>query len=161
MKEMPLTQGRFAIVDDEDFEALNQYRWHYYKCASRNTGYARRNIRLSNGRQVQVLMHRSITKAAEGIEVDHENGDGLDNRKSNLRPATRLQNAKNRTLNRDNTSGYKGVSWKKHNKKWCAQIRISNKPTHVGYFKTAEEAAAAYNEKAVKHYGTFARLNQM
>ncbi len=135
MRKIFLTQGMFAIVDDDDFGRLNSQRW----CADkRNTKYKTEFV----ARNGQTLMHRVIMKAKEGEEVDHINGNSLDNRKSNLRIVTRRQNAQNRHDNR--TSRFPGVSWNKGKNKWECRIRINGHKKHVGYFKNEEKAAQAY-----------------
>ena len=157
MKYIELTKGQKAIVDDEDYDWLNDFNWYYAKA-----GYAARGIRnRKEGWQKKILMHREIMNASIGKEVDHINGDGLDNRRSNLRLATHAQNIRNGKHRTNNTSGYKGVFWQKDHKKWCARIMIDYKPKHLGYFNTPEEAAQAYNEAAIEYSKEFGRLNKV
>ena len=104
-------------------------------------------------------MHRVILKTPKGMDTDHRNGDGLDNRRCNLRICTKSQNSINRKMQSNNTSGYRGVYWHKRDKKWLAHIKIDGKKINFGYCSTKEQAAEAYNEAAKKHYGEFARLN--
>lgn len=99
--------------------------------------------------------------AAPNEQVDHINGDGLDNRKSNLRICNGSQNRCNKGKPKNNTSGYKGVTWHTPNKKWVAQIAVNGKHSYIGSFKTKEEAAKAYNKKAKELHGEFARLNNL
>lgn len=107
-------------------------------------------------------MHRLILGAPAGIGVDHRNGDGRDNRRLNLRLATRTQNAQNRSKNRDKTSSrYKSVYARRRKGPWYAQIRIRGRNKHLGVFETEEEAALAYNRAAVEYFGEYARLNQI
>ena len=158
MKKIPLTQGKYALVDDENFEELNKYKWCTYKHG--NTFYATRGF-LENGKSVSIKMHRLILKARKGETCDHINGNGLDNRRSNLRLCTQAENVRNTRKRHDNTSGYKGVVWHKYNKKFTARISIEKKRIELGSFDTAREAALAYNKAAKKHHGKFARLNSI
>lgn len=113
-KEIPLTQGRVALVDDEDFDRLSKHKWHYHK-----TGYARRG---EGGRKNhrKIYMHREVMNAPDDMEVDHGKGGTLDNRKSNLRVCTHKENSRNRVTHKLNSSVYKGVSWNKRDKRWHA-----------------------------------------
>lgn len=150
MKEIPLTRGQYAIVDDADYEALSQHRWHAIKPAG--TYYATRR----NGAK-HVYMHRAVLETTG--PVDHINGNGLDNRRDNLRPATTAQNQWNTEKQANNTSGYKGVTYDKRARKWKAYIGVNGKRLHLGYFSTAEEAAIAYNDAASVAHGEFAYRN--
>lgn len=157
-KEIPLTQGKVAIVDAADYEWLMQWKW----CASSycKTWYARRSIVLPDGRKSTVKMHRVIMGATNpGIEIDHKNGDGLDNTRGNLREATRGQNQFNTRIRSDNVSGYKGVDWYNQRGKWRAQIRIGGKTTYLGLFVDIRDAVAAYDNAARELFGEFARTN--
>jgi hypothetical protein len=154
MKEIQLTQGRVALVDDADYEYLSQWKWKAYK--DRYTWYARRGIRV--GFVIKTIhMHRLITNAPDGLFVDHINGDGLDNRRGNLRVCTKSENGFNRGKNSNNTTGYKGVTTNKG--KYRAQIRIDGKMCGLGRYTDPVEAAKAYDRAAKKHYGEFAKLN--
>jgi hypothetical protein len=106
-------------------------------------------------------MHREIIRTPRHLVVDHINHNGLDNRKANLRPATRAQNNYNRLIikRKDSSSKYKGVSWKKEYKKWQAQIYVNGQFKFLGYFEDEIQAAKAYDEAAKKYYGRFACLN--
>jgi hypothetical protein len=163
MRIIKLTQGKEALVDDEYFEELNRYKW----CCDSN-GYAVRVITIQpqnkklgiKRKQKTIKMHRIINNTTEGFDTDHINGNKLDNRKSNLRVATKQQNIRNRKTNSsNNTSGFKGVFWNKVNNKCKAQIRHNNQSIYLGYFDTAKEAAIAYNTKASELFQEFARLN--
>jgi HNH endonuclease len=161
LKVIELTQGQVAIVDDEDFEWLAQWRWNYYKERT-NGGYAHRSAQRINGRRPHLLMHREImSPIPNGMEVDHINGNKLDNRRCNLRYATPQQNRHNRTRYSNSTTGLKGVTFNKKNKKKPFQSHICDrwKKIHLGYFSTPEEAATAYNNAAIRLHGSFARLN--
>jgi hypothetical protein len=156
MKTIPLTRGHSAIVDDEDFAELSKLKWF----TTRNGGnqlYARRT-------RPTMSMHRIILKAQPGQQVDHINGNSLDNRRCNLRFANTSQNAANQQK-RNGSSQFKGVAIESRTyrlkKRWRARIKLNGKRYQLGYFHTEEEAALAYNQAAKKHFGEFARLNQI
>jgi hypothetical protein len=145
----------FAVVDDEDFEKVNQFNW----TLSAN-GYAYR--RMARPERKVVFMHRFILSFNDpSLDVDHINGKKLDNRKSNLRIATRSQNMKNSKAKSTNPSGYKGVNLRRFRwvNTWRASIEVKGKQIHIGSFKTPEEAAHAYDQAAKKYFGEFAKLN--
>jgi hypothetical protein len=149
MKEIKLTRGKVALVDDEDFEYLNQWKWFF------NKGYAGRHTGPRHRRKL-VLMHRDILCVPDGLVTDHINHDGLDNRRSNLRSCTRAQNYANSDIHSNNTSGAKGVRLRKDTKKWSAIIKHNQKVIYLGCFKNLDEAARAYKDKAREIYGEFA-----
>lgn len=159
MKQIPLTQGKFALVDDDDFERLSVYKW----CAAKKprTFYATREASIG-GKARTLYMHRVILGTASGIQVDHLNHNGLDNRRSNLRECNNMQNAQNRRVG-SNQTGFKGVYWDRNrisgHKYIYAQIRINTKKTNLGRFQTLEAAAHAYDAKAKEVFGEFALLN--
>jgi len=154
MKEIPLTQGKIAIVDDDDFEWLNQWRWHY------SNGYAVRNVWI-NGNCKILRMHRIIVGIfyKSGIEIDHIDHDKLNNCRNNLRLCTHSENQHNREMYSNNTSGFKGVSWHKSANKWVARIRINNNLINLGIFNDPYDAACAYDEAARKYHGEFSNPN--
>ena len=153
-KIINLTQGKSAIVDDEDYENLVVHKWH---CTSK--GYAARNIPTGEqGKQTLVRMHRQIMNAAPDMEVDHWNLNKLDNRRLNLRICTFSENQRNRGKLSNNTSGFKGVSWHKRAHKFRAQIKLNGKQKSLGCYPTAEEASAAYVKAAHELHGNFARV---
>ncbi|MFA5445042.1 MAG: AP2 domain-containing protein [Bacteroidales bacterium] len=156
MKEIKLTQGKVALVDDEDFEELNQFKW--YACKRKNTFYAARDIQYKGNRHC-ILMHRKIMKTPNGLEVDHKDGNGCNCQKENMRNCAHGQNQMNRGPQRTNTSGYKGVSWSKAGGKWVTYIQVNGKSKNLGYHDFIEDAARAYNEAAIKFHGKFAYLN--
>lgn len=148
-----------VLVDDEDYEWLSKVNWYF-----RKEGYAVGNLPSpSKGVYPKVLMHRYILDAPKGTQVDHINGNKLDNRKENLRIANASTNKANCGLRSSNTSGYKGVVFAKARKHlptpWAAQIKVNYKTIGLGYFSTKEEAALAYNEASLNHFGEFAYLN--
>ena len=153
MKTIPLTQGKVALVDDEDFERVSQFKWYYTQA-----GYACRSLPVSGRKKTIQLMHRLIMGEPEGMEVDHrKHGDTLNNQKDNLRAATHQQNLCNRGKNRNNTSGHKGVSWNKLRGKWMAQIKHGYKNRYLGLFTDIQDAISAYATAAKQLHGEFAR----
>lgn len=159
MKEIPLTQDMVALVDDEDYEGLAKWKWCYRKREHNHIGYALRNARKQDGKQATIYMHRIILNLPRGCETDHINGNGLDNRKENLRVATITQNRWNRGKSHNNTSGFKGVDWCKRDKKWRAKIEVNKKSVFLGLFKDKLEAVKVYNAAAIKYHGEFACLS--
>lgn len=153
MKKIPLTKGHFTIVDDQDFGYLNQWKWYFAH------GYAVRTQNNYPNKSYQVRMHRIILSTPGGMDTDHINRDRLDNRRSNLRICTRSQNIANTFVEKQNTTGYKGVSWKTANNKWVAQIRVNNVVKHLGLFVDIKEAINTYNLAAKKYFGEFAVTN--
>lgn len=146
-----LTKGKFARVDEEDFLFLSSRRWYAYQ--NTHAWYARNDA--------VGLMHREVARRAGldilGLEVDHINGDGLDNRRKNLRAATKSQNRANQTRKvAGKTSKYKGVSWSRDRRKWRADIKVDGKRKNLGRFDTQEEARDAYNKAAQEAFGEFA-----
>jgi hypothetical protein len=164
VKEIALTQGKVAIVDDEDFESLNAFKWRASK--ERNTFYAIRNVRKQDGRWTTERMHRVIFSRKLGRPIikgeipDHENGDGLDNRRDRLRLATNAQNLRNRHQHGENTSSkYVGVSRCRRKKEWNAQIGVNYKHINLGYYTTELEAAIAREEYIQSHSELMAKSN--
>src|SRR5688572_17444438 len=151
MLEIPLTQGKVAIVDDVDFEYLSQWKWRV------NKGYAVRWTRKFEGFEPRrlIYMHRVIANIPEDVMCDHENGVELDNRRKNLRFATVSQNGGNRKISKNNKCGYKGACF--HNGKYQASIRANGRNIYLGRFSTPQEANRAYAEAAAKHFGEFSR----
>lgn len=159
MKEIQLTQGKVALVDDEDFDYLNQFKWHASKLSGKF--YAQRHAKLSNPNNIKILMHRDVMKPKKGFVIDHVDGNTLNNQKNNLRICTHAENMRNSKIPINNTSGFKGVYWNKENEKWTAFIRFNNKRFHLGLFFELKDAAKAYNEGAIKYFGKFANLNKI
>ena len=161
MREILLSQGKIALVDDDDFELISSHKWHAKM--DRNTFYAKTHIRIA-GRFATLHMHRLILGVSVGLMVDHLNNNGLDNRRCNLRLANGSQNQwnsrKRQALKGTAVSSqYKGVNYKKAGKRWAAQIGMYGRRKHLGYFASEELAAQAYDEAAKKYFGEFARLN--
>jgi hypothetical protein len=158
MIELELSQGQVAVIDDADAE-LAQYKWSAFE--GRNTWYAIRSTKSASTKtgRTNIQLHAAIMQPPEGYEVDHEDGNGLNNVRSNLRIATRSQNQGNTRLGSNNSSGYKGVYWSKKLQKWVAQIGMDGKLTYLGLYDTAEEAALVYDENAREYFGEFALLN--
>lgn len=152
MKKIKLTKGMVALVDDEDFERINSFKWCVGKTSFHH--YAMRR----DGKKT-LFMHRFIVDAPKGLLVDHINRNGLDNRKENLRVCTAQQNRRNGGLSKLNTSGYKGVSWNKGIHKWSAYITANYKRIHLGYFDDKTEAARAYNNAAKQYFKEFNSSN--
>lgn len=160
MKTVPLggkkAAGRVALVDDEDYDLVMQYRWHvleYRRQDGRIDGpYAQTKTR-RDGREVGISMHKLITGWSM---TDHRNGDGLDNQRSNLRPATKAQNSHNQRPQAGKSSRYKGVCWNRKAKKWVAGIRVRGKYRYLGAFASEEDAARAYTEAALAIQGEYA-----
>jgi hypothetical protein len=157
-RKIPLTQGRFAIVDPQDYHALAKHKWRICKNKSKNSLYAERSIRKPNGKYSRLLMHRQLITPPPAYCIDHINRNGLDNRRANLRLATPSQNAAN-SKPRNPRSGYKGVWFDKRKRKYRAAIWHNNKRIHLGYFDAKIEAAKAYDAAARKHHGRFASPN--
>lgn len=162
MKKILLTQGKFAIVDDEDYDRLVAMgSWHFDK------GYAKRtlNYKKPNGKRSKksLWMHRVIMGLDFGDkrQVDHINHDTLDNRRSNLRISSHAENQRNSRKPKNNTSGYKGVSFHKNSKKYQARLSFKDKEIYIGLFECPKEAAKAYNKAARKYHGEFAHLNKI
>ncbi len=159
MKEIKLTQGYKAIVDDKDFVELSKHKWHVQKGRKKRTLYAFRTIN-KDGRTWAVGMHRQILGiTARNILVDHIDRNGLNNRRSNLRLANTYQSVANRDSHTDSTSKFFGVSWHKASNKWMAQINKNYKKIYLGVFENDRDAARAYNKAAKKLHGVFANLN--
>lgn len=154
MKQISLTRGYAAVVDDADYEAVAQYRWH--AIVDRYRAYAGRNAKRAGGGYATQRMHTLLTGWPR---VDHIDGDGLNNQRSNLRPASALENNRNARKHTPGYSTYKGVSWCKREGRWFAQIQHQRKHRHLGYHSTEIEAALAYDAAARELFGEFAHLN--
>ena len=159
-RRIPLTRGKYTIVDPKHYERLNKYKWQASKGS--NTFYASRSVwDRVNKKKHTIKMHREIITPPYPLVVDHINHNGLDNRKANLRPATKSQNTINKPYKKKKAahSKYRGVTWQKSNNKWQAQIRAKGLHRVIGYYDNEIEAAKAYDVVARKHHGEFAVLN--
>lgn len=159
-KKIPLSQGKFAIVDDEDYEYLNQWKWSIVSDSINQYAIRRLSTSIDKKRRT-IRMHRLVLDVIDKkLVVDHINGNTLDNRKSNLRVCTQLENNKNvNKIKSNNKTGYKGVLWHKRDRIYEAFIGLNGKRIYLGRFHDIIEAVKAYNEAALKYHGEFARLN--
>jgi len=155
-REISLTQGRVAVLDDCDYEYLS--RWKWYAMKNKNAFYAVRNVLATTGRTL-VLMHREILKPPDGVPCDHIDGDGLNNQRANLRICTNTQNAYNQRPLAGYTSCFKGVHRTGDRRKWQALIRNAGKRIYLGRFANERDAARAYDRATHALHGEFARLN--
>lgn len=155
-KLIPLTQGQFAIVDDEDYDWLMQWKWRAKPIKSgRNKYYATRRVGPAS-----IFMHRVVNNTPAGLGTDHINGNSLDNRRHNLRSATVAQNARNvPKCMHDKLSQFKGITYDKRRNRWIARIKVNRTAVNLGSFATQEAAARAYDQAAKQHFGEFAYLN--
>jgi hypothetical protein len=157
-----LTQGREAAIDVCDAPYVERFNWYAW-IPKRKDGsvagiYAGRIATLEDGSKRQVLMHREILMPSPSLLVDHKDGNGLNNRRDNLRQATRTQNAQNSKMRRSNSSGFKGVCWDKVSESWKAYITIDGKRMHLGLFTRKVDAAKAYADASILGHGEFSRL---
>jgi len=159
-RRIPLTKGKYAIVDPDDYWRLRQYKWQAVENNSARTFYASRWLRRDDEKSLSTLMHRQIMNVPPHILIDHVNHNGLDNRKANLRLATRAQNNRNaRKVRGKCYSKFKGLTWHKQQKKWHVRIMLNRKSIWLGYFDNEILAAKAYDNAAKKYHGDFAALN--
>ena len=155
-REIPLTRGYVALVDDDDFALVGAVKWHALVTRSGRV-YAKRSVRAPDGYR-DVLMHRVLMGATPGVEVDHIEGVGLDNRRANLRLASHQQNLCNRTHPTRSRSGYRGVAPHRDGR-WRAYVNAHGRQHAVGVFSSAEEAARARDAAAIRLSGEFATRN--
>lgn len=163
MKEIPLSQGKVALVDEIDFDAVSKYKWFahfdgYNWYAKKKNGI--KGTRKRGIRHKPITMHAFLMEPPVGVVIDHKDWNGLNNQRRNLRICTHAQNCQNGRQRCANKSGFKGVSWKRRNNKWCAQIAVLGKIIHIGLFGVAKDAAKAYDVAALKHHGEFALTNE-
>ena len=166
-KRIPLTQGRFALVDADDYAWLSRWKWTFRPSDRGSRGYAVRNVHYyrSDGKRSSrpINMHREILGLSprDPRLCDHINGNPLDNRRSNLRMCTQSQNLANTRRRRNARSRYRGATWHRQRRKWRARIKHRGREIHLGLYQTEREAVLAYNAKATELYGEFARLNDV
>lgn len=156
MKEIPLSKGCSAQVDDEDYEWLSEFTWHTLK-AGNDLLYACRKEVKPDGTRTTQLMHRLIMGVDQSLDVDHCDNDGLNNQRINLRPATRSQNNANARTRSDNKSGHRGVAWRAGIGKWEARIQWKYVVTLLGYFIDKNDAITARKEAEKSFFGEFRR----
>ena len=150
MKRIKLTQGKYAMVDDSDYNYLMQWKW--YASGHHGKFYARRGTH-------SIRMHRVILPPGKGFEIDHIDRNGLNNQRNNLRLCTRAQNQANVGLSKNNKSGFKGVYWLKASNKWAAEIKVNRKNILIGQYFCIVKAAKAYDAAAEEYFGEFAYTN--
>ncbi|OPY76757.1 MAG: AP2 domain protein [Syntrophorhabdus sp. PtaU1.Bin153] len=161
MIEIPLSRGKIALIDDEDYALISPYKWWASKDRSGKLWYATTTLKIQE-KWGHMKMHRLILGAPLSMDVDHCNHDGLDNRRQNLRICSRTENNRNQRPLRGGTSIFKGVHFSRDTGSWAAQISKGGGPaTHLGLFATEVEAAEAYNRAAVEFYGEFAEINHI
>lgn len=158
MKEIQLTQGKTALVDDADYLYINQFKWFAKQHTKGGVWYATRGRRVS-GKRVEDKMETFIIQVPNGMIIDHKDGNGLNNKKDNLRASTRSENARNcKTYGR---SKYTCVSWSETHQVWVVRVTMDGKRKFIGTFKNELEAAIIANISMRKYYGKFARLNEL
>lgn len=161
MKEIKLTKGFIKLVDDKDFDYLNQWKWCVLIVKGSKTFYAKRGLYIKETQETGViLMHREILRLSNSqTKADHIDHNGLNNQRGNLRIATHSQNVANASSRKNSSSKYLGVYWDKIRNKWAVEITKNYKKRYLGHFKTENEAATAYNDAAKVIHGQFANLN--
>ena len=155
-KKIYLTNNKgVALVDDEDYDWLNQYKWHID-----NIGYAKMSYKINKINKT-IRMHQLLIYKPTGMQTDHINGNKLNNQKENLRIVTQQQNQMNKIKRKNMTSKYKGVSWFGESNKWRADIMLNKKQYYLGLFNNEIDAAKAYNKRALELFGEYANLNEI
>ena len=147
MKLIKLTQGKVAIVDDEDYEWLNQWKWY---CNAQ--GYAVREQSVGKNKSKMIRMHRLINKTQEGYDTDHIDRNRLNNKRNNLRTVNHKENMFNLSMAKNNMSGHRGVNWHKESKKWRAYLQINHKQIYLGIYNTINEAILARKQGEKIYY---------
>ena len=162
LKTILLTKGKVALVDDEDYVWLSQWKWCAHKCVykTRVVWYAKRGLGFKYDKRT-IFMHQEVAGVIGILKVDHRDGDGLNNQRNNLRPATTRQNGHNRRKSsfERQTSQFKGVYWNKRDGRWMASITVEGRKWFLGYFDEEQDAAKAYDKAAKQAFGEFALLN--
>ena len=151
-KKIKLTQGKFTLVDDDDYEKLNKHKW--YACYHGKNCYVVRSSPNINGKYHEIRMHRQILglKYGDGKIADHRNRITLDNRRSNLRIVSKSMNNRNNNGHSHNTSGYPGVCWHKAGKKWMSYISMNNKQIYLGLYESKQDAIEAREQGEIKYW---------
>jgi len=147
-----------TLVNENDWSNIKQHKWYLLPTPTKGKYYAATKIKIQE-KITTITMHRLIMNTPKNKVTDHINGNTLDNRKENLRICTSAENQYNRGPQKNNTSGYKGVSWNKQDKKWRAAVKHFGKQIYLGSYNNKEEAAKAYDAKIKELHGKFARLN--
>jgi hypothetical protein len=155
MREIELTRGKVALVDDEDYEWINSFNWYAQRCGGKNKRFYAARCKRINGKLTTILMHRQILKTPEGLETDHIDGDGLNNQRKNLRACSKSQNLMNQQVQKNKK--HKGIF--QSGKKWASRICLNKKSIYLGIYDTEEMAVDAYNSAAIKYFGEYARPN--
>ena len=156
-RTLPLSKDRVALVDDEDYEMLSHWKWHLI--TTKTGEYACRNIHWpARGYGFKIMLHRAILLPSPDEQIDHINGDGLDNRRCNLRLCTQTENSRNQRKTRG-SSRYKGVCWSANRKRWQVDIKSPERRIFLGYFTDETQAGLAYDQAARDLFGDFACLN--
>lgn len=153
---IPITKGQVLIIDHDDYELVKQYKW--YATTNCSVYYARTKKHI-NGKIARILLHRLITNCPRDMQIDHIDGNGLNNCRDNLRVCTHSQNQHNKKKMKRNTSGYKGVFFNKRDSNWKSMIMVNKKSVFLGYFSNPEDAYKAYCEAAEKYHGEFKNLD--
>jgi hypothetical protein len=156
MKQIPLTQGKFALVDDDDYDYLIKFNWFL-----NNTGYASRNSPRGSGKRKQIMMHRVIMCTPDELVCDHKDGDKLNNQKQNLRNCSYSDNSRNMKKHSNASSEYKGVSWHKATSMWQSQIEVNGRNLYLGVYEDEISAAIAYNNAALENFMDYSKLNKI
>ena len=161
MKKIKLTQGQYALVDDEDFERVSKKKWHALYSKEKDCFYAGRRQKGDDGIYRTLFMHRFIMDPPKNKSVDHKNHNTLDNTRLNLRVCTHGENMRNSKIPKNNKTGYKGVHFNKSTGKFKSAIWFKNKFIHLGYFSNSKDAARSYNNAALRYHKDFSFLNDL
>jgi len=149
------TQKKYFTIDERDFKKISQFRW--YAVFDGYNWYVATTIRVGNKRRL-LKIHTLIMNTPRGMEVDHKDNNGLNNSRSNLRVCTHQKNCLNRRNRKDNSSGFKGVSWSIRNKKWVARIQVNGKRFNLGYFNSKEKANEIYIKNSKKYHKEYSKV---
>ena len=160
--KLNIGDGFFSEIDSSDFELVSKYSWRVLKSYKKSKFFYVATTSYELGKRRHIVMHRLLMGVLNkpGKQVDHINGNGLDNRRSNLRICSQSQNMMNRKKH-TSSSKFKGVSWNKERKRWSSQIKLRGKQTHLGYFNCEKEAAEVYDNSANRMFGEYALTNKM